>query len=66
MGKLLVFFRDPIQQNEKPGLEWGDYYAYKTNRESYFDRRSQQFFPSASAIHFKALYIAVLSTVCIL
>ena len=52
--------------NDKPNFEWGDYYARKTNRESYFDRRSQQFFPSSGAIDFKCLCNPIQSTFCIL
>ena len=39
-GQASGIYRDPLQQNDKPIFEWGDYYAYKMNRKSYFDRRS--------------------------
>ena len=41
-GQASGIYRDPLQQNDKPIFEWGHYYAYKMNRESYFDRRSHR------------------------
>ena len=40
-GQASGIYRDPLQQNDKRIFEWGDYYTYKMNRESFFDRRSR-------------------------